>query len=52
MSQIHSALTYYWEHKAILDADIERRSRYIEKMQQKAPPSPIAQRLRKQGLLE
>ena len=25
MSQIYSALAYYWDHKAELDTDIERR---------------------------
>jgi uncharacterized protein (DUF433 family) len=52
MSQIHSALAYYWEHKEALDADIERRSQYVEEMRQEASPSPIAKRLREQGLLE
>jgi uncharacterized protein (DUF433 family) len=27
MSQIHSALAYYWEHKEELDPDIVRRER-------------------------
>jgi hypothetical protein len=52
MSQIHSALAYYWEHKEMLDADIERREGYAEAMRQEAGPSPLAKRLREQGLLE
>jgi uncharacterized protein (DUF433 family) len=52
MSQIHSALAYYWEHKEMLDADIERREQYAEEMRQEAGPSPLARRLREQGLLE
>ena len=52
MSQIHSALAYYWEHKETLDADIDRRGQYAEKMRQDAGASPLATRLRKQGLLE
>ncbi|MFZ0548720.1 MAG: DUF433 domain-containing protein [Candidatus Promineifilaceae bacterium] len=52
MSQIHSVLAYYWEHKAVLDADIERREQYVEKMRQEAGPSPLANRLRDRGLLE
>lgn len=52
MSQIHSALAYYWEHKDELDADIERRSEYAEKLRQEAGPSSLATRLRNQGLLE
>ncbi|HEX4960590.1 MAG TPA: DUF433 domain-containing protein [Thermoanaerobaculia bacterium] len=30
LGQIHSALAYYWDHQLELDADIERRSRYVE----------------------
>jgi uncharacterized protein (DUF433 family) len=52
MSQIHSALAYYWEHKEALDADIKRRTQYAEKLRQEAAPSPLATRLRDQGLLE
>lgn len=52
MSQIHSALAYYWEHKETLDADIERSQRSAEIMRQEAGPSPLADKLRKQGLLE
>ena len=44
MSQIHSALAYYWEHKEELDADIERRAEYAEEMRQQAGPSPLAKR--------
>ncbi len=52
MSQIHSALAYYWEHKETLDADIERRLNYAEQSRQTAGSSPLATRLRDQGLLE
>lgn len=30
MSQIHSALAYYWDHEAELDADIERQEQYVK----------------------
>jgi uncharacterized protein (DUF433 family) len=52
MSQIHSALAYYWEHKQALDADIERRLDYAEQSRQEAGSSPLVTRLRDQGLLE
>ena len=52
MSQIHSALAYYWEHKETLDADLERRFAYAEQARQEAGPSPLVKRLREQGLLE
>jgi uncharacterized protein (DUF433 family) len=39
MAQIHAALSYYYEHQAEVDADIERRNRYVEEMraQQRDP---------------
>ena len=46
MGQIHSALAYYWDHKAELDADIERRSRFVEEIRREAGPSPLAEKLR------
>lgn len=52
MSQIHSALAYYWEHKDALDADMERRLIYAEQSRQEAGASPLSSRLREQGLLE
>ena len=52
MSQIHSALAYYWEHKENLDSDMYRREQYAQEMRQEADSSPLAKRLRQQGLLE
>ena len=52
LGQIHSALAYYWDHKAKLDADIERRRQYGEEERRKAGSSPLASKLRKQGRLE
>jgi uncharacterized protein (DUF433 family) len=51
LGQVHSALAYYWDHQAELDADIERRWQYAEESRRKAGPSPLAARLRAQGLL-
>lgn len=52
MSQIYSALAYYWEHKEEIDADMKRREEYAEKLQKEAGESPFAARLRAQGLLK
>lgn len=52
MSQIHSALAYYWEHKEKLDNDIEELVNYAEQSRQEAGESPLASRLRKESLLE
>jgi uncharacterized protein (DUF433 family) len=51
MSQIHSALAYYWDHKSELDADIKRREDYAAQSRQEAGESPFVARLRSQGLL-
>ena len=36
LSQIYSALAYYWDYKEELDEDIERRRQYVEQMRQNA----------------
>lgn len=50
LSQIHAALSYYYEHQAELDADIERRDREVEALrtQQSNPLTrqELEQRLR------
>ena len=52
MSQILSALAYYWDHKAELDTEIKRREDYIKQAEIEAGESPFAARLRAQGLLK
>ncbi len=51
MSQIYSALAYYWDHQADLDADIKRREQYAIHQQQAAGQSPLIRKLRAQGLI-
>lgn len=51
MSQIHSALAYYWDHKPAIDAEIDRRYQSAEKLRQEAGESPFVARLRAQGRL-
>ena len=51
LGQIHSTLAYYWDHKDELDADIERRRQYAEEERRKSGPSPLAEKLREEGLL-
>lgn len=46
MAQIHAALSYYYEHQAELDADIERWDREVEALRAEQPDSPLRQRLR------
>jgi len=52
LSKIHSALAYYWDHQAKIDAAIQQREQYAEALETKAGESPFAARLRTQGLLQ
>jgi len=51
MSQIYSALAYYWDHKAELDADIEQRLERAKQRKDNAEIFPLAEKLRSQGLI-
>lgn len=51
LSKIFSALAYYWDHQAEIDAEIERRDQYAAQLQQEAGVSPLSTKLRTQGLL-
>jgi hypothetical protein len=51
MSQIYSALAYYWEHKQEIDQDMRRRFEYAEKLRLDAGTSPLVTRLRQEGVL-
>ena len=52
MGQIHSALAYYWDHQEELDADMEKRYQFAEKLRREAVESPIIEKLRASGLLK
>ena len=52
MSQIHSALAYYWDHKEELNTEMERQYQYAEKLRHEAGESPFVARMRSQGLLK
>ncbi len=49
LGQIHSALAYYWDHKAELDQDIARRYERVVELRRAAPPLPLIARLKTQG---
>ena len=49
LGQIHSALAYYWDHKAELDQDIERRLQVVDRLQQTMPSTSLAERLKARG---
>ena len=50
LGQIHSALAYYWDHQAELDADMAR-SLAVADQARPAVPTPLHARLRALGLL-
>ena len=52
MSQIYSALAYYWDHKAEIDANLEKRLETAKQLRQSADPFPLADKLRAQGRLK
>ncbi len=48
MGQIYSALAYYWDYRAELDADIQRRLELAQNLRQQAEPLNLVNRLERQ----
>ena len=44
-AQIHSAMAYYWDHREVLDADIEERREFAERMRRETGQPAFAARL-------
>lgn len=51
MSQIHAALSHYFDHQAAYDAEIERQVREDDEARASQPESPVRAKLRKLGRL-
>lgn len=51
LAEVHSALSYYFDHQSEIDHEIEEEQRRIEESRKNASPTPAEQRLRSQGLL-
>lgn len=51
LSQVYAALSYYHDHKAELDATINRQLEEVEELRKQAGESPVARRLREMGKL-
>jgi uncharacterized protein (DUF433 family) len=45
LGEIHSALAYYWDHRAELDQDIEDRSLRVAEIRRESGSSPLAKKL-------
>lgn len=46
LGQIHSALAYYWDHRAELDQDIAHRMTEVDRRRLQAAAAPLRARLR------
>jgi uncharacterized protein (DUF433 family) len=46
LSQIHAALAYYYDHKAEIDAQIERERNEFEQILAKQDESPLRKKIR------
>ena len=46
LAKIHAALSYYYDHQAEIDTEIERKDKEIEALMAKAKDSPLKKRLR------
>jgi uncharacterized protein (DUF433 family) len=51
LAQIHAALSYYYDHRAEMDAEMARIAREDGALRAQSPPSKAAFRLRQRGLL-
>ena len=51
MSQIHAALSYYFDHRETFDAEIERQVREDDKARATEPENPVHAKLRELGRL-
>ncbi len=49
LAQVHAALSYYYDHKAEFDAEIERERLEIEELRRQSLNSPGRQKLRALG---
>jgi uncharacterized protein (DUF433 family) len=51
LAKIHAALAYYYDHKPEIDAEIQREAEEFDRLRAAAGESPLARKLREQGLL-
>jgi len=49
LSKIHAALSYYYDHQAEIDAEIERQEQDYERLRAATADSPLRRRLRAAG---
>ena len=49
LGQVHSALAYYWDHAAEVDADLKRRDEEVEAIRQEVGEHSLVGKLRARG---
>ena len=51
LAEAHAAMTYYFDHQAEVDAEIEAELRSVDQCRAEASPSPLSARMKlKEGL--
>jgi uncharacterized protein (DUF433 family) len=51
LSEAHAAMTYYYDHQAEIDAEIQAELAEVRAAQSAAPPSPFVLRMQAKGIL-
>jgi uncharacterized protein (DUF433 family) len=51
LAQIHAALAYYYDHQAVIDAEIARQEHTVSRLRTEAGHSPLVARLKARGLV-
>ena len=46
LSQVHSALGHYYDHREEFDTDLQRREVLVDELRARQPDSPVRRRLR------
>jgi uncharacterized protein (DUF433 family) len=45
LGQVHSAMSYYWDHEEDIHRDLERRREKVEALRASSPTPPIVEKL-------
>ena len=51
LSQVHSALGHYYDHRAEFDTELLQRDDLVEQLRARQPESPVRRKLRESGRL-
>ena len=51
LAEVHSAMVYYFDHQAEIDAEIAEEQKMIDEAERSATPTAVEQKLRAKGVL-